>query len=87
MGVPTMLVGWSHKYAEVLEAFDLSAYALDYAELSEEALRELFAQLEREEEEVRRRIQEHLPAVVELSLKNARLAADLLARCRAPVTR
>jgi colanic acid/amylovoran biosynthesis protein len=87
MGVPTMLVGWSHKYAEVLEAFDLARYALDYAELSDTALRDLFARLEQEEEQVRRRIQEHLPAVVESSLKNARLAAGLLARCRVPGTR
>ncbi|MBU0617614.1 MAG: polysaccharide pyruvyl transferase family protein [Planctomycetes bacterium] len=85
-GVPTMLVGWSHKYAEVLEMFDLEKYALDYAELSEDALRQLFERLEREEEDVRRRIQQHLPAVVEASLKNARLAADLLVRCRRPAT-
>jgi colanic acid/amylovoran biosynthesis protein len=83
-GVPTMLVGWSHKYAEVLEMFDLEKYALDYAELSEDALRQLFERLEREEEDVRSRIHRHLPSVVEASLKNARLATDLLVRCRRP---
>jgi polysaccharide pyruvyl transferase WcaK-like protein len=81
MIVPTMLIGWSHKYAEVLEAFDLEGYALDYAELSADNLRRLFERLEREEPDVKSRIRAHLPDVVEASLKNARLAADQLARC------
>jgi polysaccharide pyruvyl transferase WcaK-like protein len=78
MGVPLMLVGWSHKYAEVLEAFDLEMFALDYADLSPDRLRCLFGRLEREEEEVRDRIRGVLPSVVESSLDNARLAAELL---------
>ncbi len=79
-GVPTLLVGWSHKYAEVLASFTLEAYALDYADLSAARLRQMFAQLEEDEDEVRRRIREHLPAVLESSLSNARLAAELLAQ-------
>ena len=80
--VPTMQVGWSHKYAEVLEVFELAEFALDYAELSGNRLRRLFERLEREEDEVRRRIRRHLPAVMESSVKNARLAVELLREAR-----
>lgn len=79
MGVPTMLVGWSHKYVEVLEDFGLEGYAIDYAQLSEPALRDLFQRLEHDADAVRERIRQRLPAVVESSLGNARLAAELLA--------
>lgn len=79
MGVPVLLVGWSHKYREVLEDFELDRYALDYADVSSAALRELFERLERDAPDVRRRIAERLPAVVESSLDNARAAAALLA--------
>jgi len=78
-GVPTALVGWSHKYREVLADFGLEDYAIDHASLSEGALRELFARLERDEAEIRERIRRHLPGVMESSLGNARLAAELLA--------
>jgi polysaccharide pyruvyl transferase WcaK-like protein len=77
-GVPTALVGWSHKYREVLADFELEDYAIDHASLSEGALRELFARLERDEAEIRERIRRHLPGVMESSLGNARLAAELL---------
>lgn len=77
-GVPTMQVGWSHKYAEVLEMFGLTAYAVDYARLTAGGLREMFARLEREADAVRAQIAAHLPAVLESSLGNARLAAELL---------
>jgi polysaccharide pyruvyl transferase WcaK-like protein len=30
LGIPPVVVGWSHKYAEVLAAFDLESFALDF---------------------------------------------------------
>lgn len=79
MAVPTMLIGWSHKYAEVLEAFELEGYALDYAELTEDKLWALFERLERDEEQVRQCIRRQLPAVERAALKNAEWAVELLA--------
>lgn len=32
LGVPTIVIGWSHKYAEVMAEFDLEKYALDFGE-------------------------------------------------------
>lgn len=75
---PTMLLGWSHKYKEVLEVFGLEDFALDYTALSGDALRDLFDRLERDEQKVRELIRRRLPDVIESSLDNARLAAELL---------
>lgn len=38
MGVPAIALGWSHKYAELLEDFGLRQFALDAAEISAENL-------------------------------------------------
>jgi len=78
MEVPTLLVGWSHKYAEVLEVFDLEAYALDYALVSLERLKDLFHQMEKEETAIRGKIREVLPSVVESSLSNVRMVVEAL---------
>ena len=76
-------VGWSHKYTEVLELFDLQEYALDYALVTGPGLREMFERVEREETEMRAKLADRLPGVIELSLINARLAAELLGGPRA----
>ena len=78
MAVPTMLIGWSHKYGEVLETFELEAYALDYSKLTPANLRELFERLEDEQDDVRQKIRAHLSAVEAASLRNAQMAAELL---------
>jgi len=77
-GVPSLLIGWSHKYLEVLESFGLEALALDFAAVDFERLKLHFGDLEQRETEVRAKIQERLPAVHESSLDNARVAVELL---------
>jgi colanic acid/amylovoran biosynthesis protein len=78
MGVPSLLVGWSHKYLEVLEQFELQDYALDYSNFGLDELRKQFVRLVDNEQLIRHKIAEHLPSVLEASRRNARLAADLL---------
>ncbi len=78
MGVPSLLIGWSHKYVEVLEEFELQDFAIDFSEASLDRLKREFARLEAEESGVRDKIAKHLPRVVEASVRNARLALDLL---------
>ncbi len=82
MGVPTALIGWSHKYAEVLNDFQLQRFAIDYRRTSGPAITDLFSLLEQEESIVRRRIADGLPRTLESSLCNARLAADLLGNAK-----
>lgn len=76
--VPVMLIGWSHKYQEVMEQFGLSDYAADYSDLSLDGLIRSFRTFLQDEEMIRRKIREHLPAVQKSSSKNIRHIAKIL---------
>ncbi len=78
MNVPTMLIGWSHKYSEVLESFGLENLSIDYSDFSKNSLMELFQKLEDGEENMRQTIAKNLPDVINSSLNNARLAASII---------
>jgi polysaccharide pyruvyl transferase WcaK-like protein len=75
---PTILIGWSHKYREVMRMFDLEDYALSYSDLSKERLIEELDRLITEEESVNERLNSHLPEVQKSSRRNFSIAADLL---------
>ncbi len=76
--VPVMLIGWSHKYQEVMEQFALSEYAQDYSMLSLESLKQRFEIFLEHQEEIRGKISQHLPAVQKSSGKNIRHIVKIL---------
>lgn len=76
MGVPTLVIGWSHKYREVLEMFELETWAFGHEELSSETLRARFDDLARESDAVRATLRSRLPAVKARSLAQADAIAD-----------
>lgn len=78
--VPVMLIGWSHKYQEVMEQFGLGEYSADYTTLSEEQLRQSFEDLVIHQEEIREKIAQRLPKVKESSAKNIKYAVQILER-------
>ena len=57
-GIPTVVIGWSHKYAEVLSAFGLEQYCIGYADLSADNLQRKFQLLTRSGTEIRTRTSE-----------------------------
>ena len=63
LGVPTLVMGWSHKYEEVLESFGCADHAVDFAE-AEYKLVPMAASLLAERERIHQRILESLPEVV-----------------------
>ena len=63
LGVPTAVLGWSHKYAEVMSRFGLESVVMDHKTQSAEELLALVLGLFADREQVRRKILEHLPAV------------------------
>lgn len=77
--VPTLLIGWSHKYREVMRRFDLEEWALDYDQASADQVVQRFESLLADEASVRRRLAEHLEAVHASARRNFDLAAGLLA--------
>lgn len=71
--VPVLLVGWSHKYKEVLDMFGLGEYAADYSELTAEKLWSEFLRLLENSHGIRAEIAENLPRVKESSRENITL--------------
>lgn len=63
LGVPTLVMGWSHKYEEVLEMFGCEADAIDFTE-ADGALHAMIDRLIDDNADVRRRIAAALPDVV-----------------------
>jgi len=81
--VPVMLVGWSHKYKEVLDQFELGEYTADFSTLSRETLTAGFEKLKADEELIRDKLAAHLAAVKESSGENIRLVCGELDRITA----
>lgn len=74
--VPVLLIGWSHKYKEVLDMFGLGGYAADYSELNAEKLYSEFRNLLDNSDEIRKKISENLPLVKASSMRNIALIAE-----------
>ncbi len=77
-GVPAFLIGWSHKYIEVMDMFELGDYVIDYSNLNQTGLREAFLRLTREEHIIRNRICEHWKDVEDSSYNNIRYAVRFI---------
>ena len=73
MGVPTLVIGWSHKYAEVLKMFDLEEFAIDSKNLIKS-----FSDFEKKSNKIELKIQQHLPRVKALSKKHVELIGNIL---------
>lgn len=76
--VPVMLTSWNHKYEEVMAQFGLEEYVTDYKELSPDRLCRTFEMLEKNREEIRRKMDRHLPAVRKSSGNNIRYISQIL---------
>lgn len=74
--VPVLLIGWSHKYKEVLDMFGLGGYAADYSELNAEKLYSEFRNLLDNSDEIREKISENLPSVKASSMRNIALISE-----------
>lgn len=78
MAVPTLVIGWSHKYREVLEMFELEEWAFGHDKLAPEYLIARFTELDERREEVQGKLDTHLPDVKRTSVAQADLIADIV---------
>ncbi|AXK46080.1 polysaccharide pyruvyl transferase family protein [Brachybacterium saurashtrense] len=78
MAVPTLVIGWSHKYREVLEMFALEEWAFGHDQLTPEHLWSRFEDLSARRDEVQGKLDQHLPEVKRRSLAQADLIAELV---------
>lgn len=76
--VPVLLVGWSHKYQEVLDFFKLGQYAIDFSNLTADSLEQEFQKFVKCEDEIRRKIEENYDAVMESSRRNILYVSEVI---------
>lgn len=81
MAVPTLVIGWSHKYREVLEMFELEEWAFGHDQLTPDHLNKRFAELEAAQFEVQAKLDKHLPGV---KLKSISQADQIIELVRSP---
>lgn len=62
LAVPTLVMGWGHKYKETMEYFQMGAYSLDFGDRSAD-LPSMAAEAFAKRNEIRHRLREHFPAV------------------------
>jgi colanic acid/amylovoran biosynthesis protein len=79
MQVPTLVIGWSHKYQEVLSMFEQQQWAFSYNQLSGALLQEKFLLLEKNEKDIRAQLKKHLPEVTKMAQKQVETIAALAA--------
>ena len=78
---PTVVVGWSHKYKEVLDDFGLSSLGLDSSALSEPSkIADIVTNVLASKDEMSQQISAALPAVKIRSLRNFSAIAEAAAR-------
>lgn len=78
MAVPTLVIGWSHKYREVLEMFELEEWAFGHDQLTPDHLWSRFEELSERRAEVQDKLDRHVPEVKRASLAQADLIAELV---------
>ncbi|CAN5643267.1 hypothetical protein BH23PAT2_BH23PAT2_03770 [soil metagenome] len=71
MGVPVLVTGWSHKYQEVLDMFELQDSAFDASQLSVDGLMQRFTDVFQAKQKHEKLIKNNLSAVQASSIKQA----------------
>ncbi len=72
-GVPTLVIGWSHKYREVLDMFGQAGFAFSHAEYSDEAFKSRLEELIARKEDIRAEIARALGPVKNKALEQVSL--------------
>jgi polysaccharide pyruvyl transferase WcaK-like protein len=67
---PVFVIGWSHKYDEVLTEFSMEEMAVPYDQFDVEGLAHRFGELWERREGIAARIERHLPAVLDRARNN-----------------
>jgi colanic acid/amylovoran biosynthesis protein len=76
LGKPVVVLGWSHKYAEVMEQFGLGEWAFDHSEHDPQAFLARVRELVDARESLAERVNEHLPEIRERTLAQFRAVAE-----------
>lgn len=77
-GTPSIVIGWGHKYLEVLAMFEMEEWYLDWRELSSEKLLAKLEKLLCQNQQVRAKLQNKIPGIVNEARRNFILSKALI---------
>ncbi|MCF8361001.1 MAG: polysaccharide pyruvyl transferase family protein [Prolixibacteraceae bacterium] len=75
---PVLVLGWSHKYREIMEQFHLEKYVADYQSLKSEAIINLIREISQNTEQINKQIKDHIEIIKKDSYKQIQYTADLI---------
>ncbi len=78
MCVPTLVIGWGHKYNEVMKTVGLSDFEFDFNAITYEQLQREVARLWRDREKIRSLLALKIPAIKETVMSGGRLVKNIL---------
>ncbi|MCG7896809.1 MAG: polysaccharide pyruvyl transferase family protein [Candidatus Thiodiazotropha taylori] len=64
---PVIVIGWSHKYKEVMDSFDLGELVYDFKQAEMERILQSIVAITENDADVREKLHQHLPGIVESS--------------------
>lgn len=76
--VPVLLIGWSHKYQEVLDMFELGQYAIDFSKLELSELEKSFNNFVSAEDDIRKKLDKNLDSVLASSRNNIKYISEII---------
>ena len=76
--VPVLLIGWSHKYQEVLDMFELGQYAIDFSKLELSELEKSFNDFVSAEDDIRKKLDKNLDQVLASSRNNIKYISEII---------
>lgn len=83
--VPTLVLGWHHKYAAVLKFFDMEEWLIEVEDCSFDLLRDKYIRLWQQREELRSALQNQLPEIRKSVYLGGNLIRVLLTAIDQPV--
>ncbi len=78
VAVPCLVIGWSHKYEEVLERFGVEDWAIGFEKLNPELLINKTIDLINEGTRIRKELLDKLPGVIKLSKQQEVIVSSIL---------
>lgn len=68
LGVPVYVIGWGHKYLEILQSFTFEDYISDYQVINIEGIGQTLTSLIQNEDQIRKRISERIQKIRESAM-------------------
>lgn len=75
---PVLVLGWSHKYKEVMEQFHLEKYVVDYLSMEKEVIVNLIHEISQNTKQISKQIKGHIVTIKKDSYKQIQYIADLI---------